>query len=254
MKIRMLGTGYGECKIKKKSLKDFRRRGGMLVDERILIDAPADIFDVADELGFSDLFDNVKDVIISHSHPSHFSTEAILRLASKKEISVYATGKVLDLIPDMPAIQKIKLSTSLPTEISDYTLYSVAANHISDIKGEMCLNFVLTRDKSLFYAVDGGGVNFNAWKTLAELKLDAVIIDCALEISETSFASTYHNNLEAVKTVKDILIAGKIAENNLKVVLTHIPSDRKRPIHDELSAAARGYGMSVAYDGYYFSV
>ena len=142
MKIRMLGTGYGECKIKKRSLKDFRRRGGVLVDEKILIDAPLDIFDLADELGFSDIFDGVRDVIISHSHPSHFSVEAITKLASKKEISVYATGKVLELIPDMPNIAKIKLSTSLPIEIGEYILYSLPANHASDIKGEICLNFV----------------------------------------------------------------------------------------------------------------
>ena len=250
----MLGTGYGECKIKKRSLKDFRRRGGVLVDEKILIDAPLDIFDLADELGLSDLFDSVHDVIISHSHPSHFSVEAITKLASKKEISVYATGRVLELIPDMPTITKIKLSTSLPTEIGDYILHSLPANHASDIKGEMCLNFVLRRDKSLLYALDGGGISFSAWKTLAELKIDAVIIDCALEASCASFASTHHNNLDAVKTVKDILISGKISEPGVKVVLTHIPSDRKRPIHDELSEAASKYGMSVAYDGYFFSV
>ena len=254
MKIRLLGTGYGECKIKKKSLKDFRRRGGVLVDEKILIDAPSDIFELADELGFSDLFDNVTDVIISHSHPSHFSVETIIKLASKGQITVYATGKVLDLIPDMPTLQKIKLSTSLPIEIGEYTLRSLPANHYSDIKGEMCLNFVLSRDKSLFYALDGGGVNFAAWKTLAELKIDAVITECALELSPPTAASIYHNNLDAVKTFKDILIAGKIAEPTVKVVLTHIPSDRKRQIHDELSDAARAFGISVAYDGYYFSV
>ncbi len=254
MKIRILGTGYGECKIKKRSLKDYRRRGGVLVDEKILIDAPADIFDLADGLGFSDLYDGVCDVIISHSHPSHFSTEAILRLASKREISVYATGKVLELIPDIPTVKKIKLSTSFPIEIGEYTLHSLPANHMSDIKGEMCLNFVLSRDKSLFYAVDGGGVSFGAWKTLSELRVDAVIIDCALELGDTSFASTYHNNLNAVKAVKDILVSGKISEPSVKVVLTHIPSDRKRSIHDELSLAAGECGMSVAYDGYFFSV
>ena len=122
MKIRLLGTGYGECKVRKKSSKDFRRCGGVLIDEKILIDAPADIFEVAEELGFSDMFDKVKDVIISHSHTAHFSADTLLKLAQNGGIRVYATGKVLDLIPDTPSIEKIKLSTSLPTEIGDYTL------------------------------------------------------------------------------------------------------------------------------------
>ncbi len=254
MKIRMLGTGYGECKIKKKTLKDYRHRGGVLVDEKILIDAPADIFEVADELGFSDMFDNVSDVVISHSHAGHFSVDTITKLAERKGVRVYATGKVLDLIPDSSYIEKIKLSTSQPVMIDDYTLFSLPANHITDIKGEMCLNFVLMRDKALLYALDGGGINFNSWKTLAQLKLDAVIIDCALEAAETSYASTYHNNFGAVKTLKDILVSGAISEPTVKFIITHVPTDRKRSIHDELSSLAKSFGMSVAYDGYFFSI
>ena len=38
MKIRILGTGYGECKIKKKSSRDFRRKGGVFIDD-VKIDA-----------------------------------------------------------------------------------------------------------------------------------------------------------------------------------------------------------------------
>ncbi len=254
MKIRMLGTGYGECKIKKKSVMDFRRSGGVLIDDKILIDAPADIFTVADELGFSDMFDNVSDVIISHSHPGHFSVEAIEKLSSSKSLRIYATGKVLDLISDHPGIEKIKLSTSVPTEIGAYTLYSLPANHATDIKGEMCLNFILVKDKALLYTLDGGGIAFNAWKTVSNIKLDAVIAECALELSPTSFKNTYHNNLDTVRFLRDVLISGGICEPNVKFVITHIPSDRKRSVHDELSGAARTIGMSVAYDGYFFSI
>ena len=250
----MLGTGYGACKIKKKTLKDYRHRGGVLVDEKILIDAPQDIFEVADELGFSDMFDNVSDVIISHSHEGHFSAESIIKLSGKQKIRVYGTGKLLDLIPDGENIEKIKLSTSAPIEIDGYTLYALPANHATDIKGEACLNFVLVRDKALLYALDGGGINFNAWKTLSQLKLDAVIIDCALELSDASYASVYHNNVHTVKTLKDILISGNISEPTVKFILTHIPSDKKRPIHDELASFAKSFGASVAYDGYIFSI
>jgi len=253
MRIRMLGTGYGECKIKKKSVMDFRRRGGVLIDERILIDAPGDIFEVADELGFTDMFERVSDVIISHSHEGHFSIDTVLALA-KKPIRVYATGKVLELIPDNENIMKVKLSTSTPVEFDGYTLYSLPANHSTDIKGEMCLNFVIASDKTLLYALDGGGVNFNAWKTVSQLKLDAVITECALELSPTVYASTYHNNLSSAAALRDILVSGGICEEGVKFVLTHVPSSKKRSIHTELSEAARESRMYVAYDGYYFSV
>ena len=54
MRIRMLGTGYGECKLKKRTSKEYRGRGGVLIDDTLLIDAPADLLTVADELGISD--------------------------------------------------------------------------------------------------------------------------------------------------------------------------------------------------------
>ena len=253
MRIRMLGTGYGECKIKKKSVMDYRCRGGVLVDDKILIDAPADIFTVADELGFSDLFSDVTSVVISHSHEGHFSREAISKLATKP-IKVYATGKVLELISDNPNIEKIKLSVSAPAEIEGYLLYSLPANHSTEIKGEACLNFLLAGEKTLLYALDGGGIAFNAWKVISQLKVDAVITECALELSDTSYASVYHNNLNAVMTMREILVAGGIANEGVKVVLTHIPTSKKRSIHSELSEAARANGISVAYDGYFFSV
>ena len=237
MRIRMLGTGYGDCKIKSPVLKDFRRHGGVLVDDKILIDAPSDIFEVADDLGFSDMFDGVSDVIISHSHPSHFSADTIVKLGAKRTVRVYATGKVLELIPENPNIEKIKLSTQSPIEFDGYTLYSLPANHQTEIKGEMCLNFIITRDKALLYALDGGGINFAAWKTISQLKLDAVITECALELSPTVYASIYHNNLSAAAALRDILISGKIAEEGVKFVITHVPTSKKRSIHTELSDA-----------------
>ena len=253
MKIRMLGTGYGECKIKKKTVKDFRRCGGVIVDEKILIDAPGDIFDVALELGFSDMFDDVYDVIISHSHTSHFSLEAISKLSQSKKIRVYATQAVLALIPHSENVEKIPLTVSVPITVGEYTLYPLPANHKTGILGECCLNFLLIRDKVLFYGLDGGHISLEGWDVMSEILPDAVILDCALGLSAPSFAAAYHNGFQSAKLIRDIL-SSKNPEKNIKIVLSHIPSDKRLSVHDELSAAASEYGMSVAYDGYFFSI
>lgn len=254
MKIRMLGTGYGECKIKKKSLKDYRKRGGVVIDERILVDAPFDIFDVAADLGFSDIFDKVRDIFISHSHPGHFSVEAIMKLASKKKIRVYASDKVLEALPDVYEIEKVSLMPFFPIELGDYRIIPTPSNHETNLDGEECLNFVFSRDKTVFYTLDGGMLNYGAWKILSEMKIDAVIAECALELKPTDSRAMFHNGFSAVKAVKDILVSSKIADENVKFVLTHIPTDRKRSVHDELSDVARAEGMTVAYDGYFFSL
>lgn len=255
MKIRLLGTGYGECKTRKRNSMDFRRSGGALVDEKILIDAPIDIFDVADELGFADMFSEVTDVVISHSHPSHFSVEALLRLSERRKIRVYATDVVLKLIPDTDKIEKIKLYVSFPAVIDGkYTLYSLPANHSTEISGEVCMNFVISSDKALLYALDGGGIGYRAWSILSSLKINTCILDCALADSDATYALTYHNNLDSARLTKDILIGSGICEPNAKFVLSHIPTDKKRSIHCELTEKATEVGMTVAYDGYFWSV
>ncbi len=254
MKLRLIGTGYGECKIKKKSTKDFRHRGGVLVDERILIDAPSDIFEGAEELAFSDMFDSITDVIISHSHAGHFSPETVARLAAKRRIRVLASDAVLSMIQSSENIEKVSIRPYLQMEIGDYTLIPLPSNHETDMPSERCMNFVLSRDKSIFYALDGGCVNYGAWKVLSMLKLDAVIAECALELKPVSPLSMHHNGLEGVKFMRELFLSSGTASGGTRFLLTHIPTDKKRSVHEELSAAAAELGMTVAYDGYFFNV
>ena len=256
MKIRLLGTGYGECKIKKLASRDFRRSGGVIIDDKLLIDAPADIFKAAGDLGFSDVLGGICNVVISHSHQGHFSPEAILRLAKKHTVNLYATDAVLRLIPqEAEGIRKIPLYPFIPVEVcEDYRIIPLPANHTTELEGEECLNFIIATDKTLFYALDGGYINYDAWRVIKEVRLDGVITDCALENTPISKECMYHNNIDAVKTMKELFSASEIAGEDTRFILSHIPSDKKRQIHDELLPIAREYGLSVAYDGYYFTL
>ncbi len=251
MKIRMLGTGYGESKIKKKALRDFRRRGGVIIDERFLFDAPHDIFDVADDLGFADMFDDVKNIFITHSHEGHFSPEVIARLANTKTRRVFATDSVLSLIPDNEKIEKVEILPYITIEIGNYKILPLPANHETENPSEVALNFLISSDKTLFYALDGGFINNGAAKFLSASHIDAAILDCALELKEHSFASLSHNNLDMVKAIRKIL---SDKDGEPRVVLSHIPSDKKRSVHEELSTIAEDIGMTVAYDGYFWSI
>ena len=254
MKIRMLGTGYGECKIKKKFSRDLRGRGGIVIDEKILLDAPSDIFDVAEGLGYSDIFSGISDVIISHSHAGHLSVEAILKLSAKKRIRVYATKAVLSLLPDVFEIEKIPLEPFAPVEIEDYRLIPLPSNHSTDVDGEVCLNFIIARDKAVFFAIDGGGINYEAWQVLKEVRLDCVVAECALECKDYCMANMFHQSRESLAVMKKMFVCSGTVTEGTRFLLTHIPSERKRSIHDELSALAAELSMTVTYDGYFANV
>lgn len=254
MKVRILGTGYGDCKIKKKSSRDFRRKGGVIVDDKILIDAAEDIFDIAKDFACKEILDGIEAVFISHSHPGHFSPAVIEKLCAKRDIRIFASDVVLDMLPEIEHLEKCPILPFLPIELGSYKIIPLPANHSTQNPAEYCLNFTISRDKTLFYALDGGFLNYEAYKVLLGLKIDAVIADCALEMKEPSHSSMDHGSLESARLMRDILVGAGIAMPSLRFVLSHIPTDKKRMIHDELTEAAAEYGISVAYDGYFLNI
>ena len=254
MKIRMLGTGYGECKIKRLASKDYRHLGGVVIDSKILIDAPSDIFDIAAELGFSDIFDSIEAVIISHSHKGHFDPEAIKKLAFKNEITVFADKELLALIPDGEKIKKIEAYPFRAQELSGYMILPLLSNHRMENSKERALNYLITRDKTLLYLLDGGFIQQDSFRVVSELKLDAVIMDTSHELSPPKKDLIRHSSYEVNKIIKGMLTDAKAADEKTRFILSHIPSPRKRSVHEELSLLAKEDGFTVAYDGYFVNL
>ena len=250
----MLGTGYGECKNKKKYSKEYRGRGGVLVDERLLIDAPSDIFDVACDLGFDKMFDTVTDVLISHSHSGHFSPEAIDRLASRKRVRIFASREVLSRLSDNPNIEKYEIGVFTQFTVGDYTVSALPSNHSTDVYTEECFNFLLLGEKNLFYALDGGFINKRAFHILKHVKLDAVILDGALDLENMSEESLYHNDIPTLTRMKRIFESAGVAGERTRFIVSHVPTDKKREVHTELSPIVAKEGMALAYDGYFLRI
>lgn len=250
----MLGTGYGECKNKKKFSKEFRGRGGVIIDDRILIDAPSDIFEVASTLGFDRLFDTVTDVLISHSHEGHFSAEAVDKLAERKRVRVFASREVLARLSDNPNIEKYEIGVFMQFNVGGCSVCTLPSNHSTDSFTEECFNFLLMGDKSLFYALDGGFINKRAFHILKHLKLDCVIFDAALDACDATERSLYHNDIATLSKIKSIFESAGISGERTRYILSHIPTDKKREIHSELLPLAAKHGMALAYDGYFLRV
>ena len=251
MKIRMLGTGYGECKLKKRTSKEYRGRGGVIVDDTLLIDAPSDLLSVADELAMSDMLKTVTDIIISHSHEGHFCPEVIDKMAKKRKIRVYGSREVLVQLSDNPNIIKYEIGVFMQFAVGSYYIATLPSNHSTANLSEECFNFLITGDRCLLYALDGGWINGRAWNVLKLVKLDAVICDAALEMEEASEKNLYHNDLGTLARIKSIYEQNGVTNEKTRFILSHIPTDKRREIHEELTPVAAKMGMTVAYDGYF---
>ncbi len=253
--LRFLGTGGLGIRPRNKFSRDYRRFSTLLVDEHIIIDPSEDIFEFEESFMLSGMLREVKEAFITHSHLDHFSVSAIEKLAKSGNLRVYATEALKEELSSVRGIELVLLIPFSLVRIGKYSILPLPANHKTDIKTETALNFLIECEgKTVFYGIDGSFINPEAWHILKEIKLDAVILDCALANDGYSQASVNHNNLAAAIAVKDVFLSANVAGENTKFILSHIPTSKKHSIHDELSEAVADMPFKIAYDGYFIGI
>ncbi len=254
--LRFFGTGgLGAARIRNKLSKDYRRFSTLLIDEKIIIDPSEDIFEFVESFMLSGILDEVNDVFITHSHLDSFSVCAIEGLARYRTIRVYASETLKDEISGVKNVEFIEISPFSLNKVGDFSVLALPANHATDDPHEVPLNFLIeSQGKAFFYGIDGAFLDAGAFRVLREIKLDAVILDFALGLSDYSAESASHNNLKSAITVRDILIASGIATEGTKFILSHIPSGKKNPTHDEICEALADLPFTLAYDGYFLGI
>lgn len=254
--LRFLGTGaLGSVRVKNKFSKEYRRFPTLLIDEKILIDPSEDIFEFMESFMLGSMLDNVSDIFVTHSHLDHFSVSTLEKLAKTKKIRVFASSAMKDELIALKNVDYIEIAPFTIQRLDKYTVIPLPAIHKTDIPFEASLNFLIEVDgKNILYALDGAMIHPAAMEILKEIKLEAVILDCALGLDDYSDKSTNHNNLDMARIIRKILISCEAATDNTKFILSHIPSVKRRFIHDELCEAIGDSQFRVAYDGYFLGL
>lgn len=254
--LRFPGTGgLGAARSRKKLSKDYRRFPSLLINEKILIDPSEDIFEFEESFMLSGIFKDVGDVFISNSSLDHLSICCIEKMAAKSALRVYATEALRTEIAPIRGVEFIPISPFGLVRIGECGILPLPANFRTDNPSETALNFLIEcESKTFFYGLDGAWLNTDAFRVLKEVKLDAVILDCALGNGAYSPDAVNHNNLAMAIAVKDILLSAKIASENTKFILSHLPTGKSGSVHDELCEAVKDTPFKVAYDGYYLGI
>ena len=137
----------------------------------LIIDPSEDVFELIESFKLDDLLDGVTDVLITHSHPDHFSVSAIEKLAERKLIRVYASASVKQDVIGLKNVEYREIYSFALQKIGDFSVLPLPSNHFADSKDEVALNFLIERDgKTLFYGLDGAFINPLAFEILKEVK------------------------------------------------------------------------------------
>lgn len=228
----------------------------MLIDDKIIIDPSEDIFELEESFMLSGLCDGVKDVIITHSHLGHFSACAIEHLAKKNSgLRVYAGAELRQELSEISGIEPISIYPFGIFKLCDYEVIPLPSNHVTEKVAEIPFNFLFRKEKTFFYGLDGGFINPSAWRVLRQAKPELLIIDCALGNLPTAEGCIYHNNLDSALKLRELLISCQSASESTRFILSHLPSEKRRELHEELTALVVDYpSVRIAYDGYYVTL
>ncbi|MFE5321980.1 MBL fold metallo-hydrolase [Paenibacillus sp. NPDC056579] len=267
MKITFLGTAAAEgipfpfcdcatCQqARREKGRNIRRRQSLLINDDLLIDIGPDLYAACADLGIS--LTGLRHLLVTHSHKDHFYElnlqlrHRMFRLSTDlPPLTVVAGASVLSMWDltggkDQAAeLNRIPFAAGRQLELAPYHVRSIEASHIPSIGDAM--NYIIDDGKvKLLYASDTGMYGEQAWRQLAGVKLDAVVMEATLG---TRQQAKTHLSFRDFGLMLERMRELDIITEETKVIATHFSHQCVDP-HEEIEAYFQGTGVVCAYDG-----
>lgn len=270
MKLQYLGTGAAEgipalfcnceycVQARKNRGKDIRTRSQAIVDDRLLIDFPADSFGHMNRFQID--LPSIQSVLITHTHQDHLYLEDFgLRFDAfchkiKGKLTLYGNDALVDQYRAMyrrdpedthldGRLDVRRLPPFQNVRIEDFDVCALPADH--DPAENCCIYLIQQGDKAMLYGNDSGWFPQETWSFLRGTKLDLISLDCThLRYP----AGQNHMGIPDVLRAKEEFQRLGCTHPNTRYVVTHF-SHNGHMLHDEIVRTLEPYGIAAAYDG-----
>ena len=267
MKLHFYGTGASEgvpaifckCKycekIRKMGGRNFRSRTSCQIDDELMIDFSADVFDHMRYGGLD--MNQIEYLMITHAHCDHFYPEELLHIAPPFSMStvpgkltVVGNPTVCDKLKEAGAEkipEYLKVLCIRNFEEKDMGSFSVKALPANHDKTQECHLYILRKDgKTLLYAHDTAYFSEETWEALEGEHFDGVVLDCTCCNGPSYFEN--HMGFEDDRRVQERMFNSHMADEHTIFVATHFVHTFG-PFQEEMEEAFREYGFIAAYDG-----
>lgn len=273
MKLQYLGTAayegipaiFCECdncvNARKMGGKNIRTRSQALLDDRLLIDLPADTY--AHFLKYQVPLHKISACLITHSHTDHLYTgdfearkDGFSHIKNGKPFTVYGGKAVYEKSSD--AILRSRVSFNdlraflvnpfVPFDADGYKVTALNATH--DPNSSPYVYLIEKDGKAMLYSHDTSSYPQDSWDYLRDcgVKIDLVSLDCTH--CETEYNPwPGHMNLWQCADMREELNRIGVCNADTKFVLNHFTHNAKHCLYDEFITAAQKENFVVSYDG-----
>lgn len=253
--VLFLGTGAADWPLVKDSKRkeidySFRRWSSALIDKNLLLDASMSFLDACKVFHVEKA--KIKNILITHSHDDHYCKEVIEEIAKEQDsgaiLHLYGPEGMRAIIPQCEGIKFHGLIPGDQIHLEEVTVTAVEANHEVVETGEICLHYILSKDKkTLFYGCDGAWILQRTWNVLCRFHFDAMIVDATIGVLGSN-GICGHNNLAMVKLLRLAFLAQGLIDEETKVIASHIGLTLY-PAHEDIVKMMDQNGLMTAYDG-----
>lgn len=238
--------------------KDWRTRSQAVVDDRLLIDFPADTFGHVKDYGLD--LASIQNVLITHTHQDHLYLEDLgLRFDAfchkiKGQLTLYGNHTLVEKYRQMYCrdpedhhlqgyLEVRELQPFQETEIDGFRVWALPADHDP---GEQCYIYLIERNgQQLLYGNDSGWFPPETWDFLQHTRLDLVSLDCTHLRHKAGHG---HLGIPDVLQVREELNRRGCVHPGTQYVVTHF-SHNGHMLHEQAVAQLAPCGIRVAYDG-----
>lgn len=247
--ILFLGTGAADWDINEKS-GFFRRNSAALLNNDLMIDCGAHIFDFAEDFADGTLYDGVTDIMITHNHSDHFNKESVLTLAKKRKIRVLGDAQIEEALAGAENIEFIRAVPYAEQKLGRYSVIPMLANHDIVADGDkFALHYIIkTPDgKTLFYGCDGAWLLRPTWNKMLEYKFDLMVFDCTVGDSD-DWRLFEHNTIPMLRTMLKEVREKEMIKAGGKAIASHL-ARTLHVSHEETVKILEKLDMLTAFDG-----
>ncbi len=262
MKVTFLGTGAADWSIDAYVPGRFHRRfSSVLINDDLLIDPGPHVFHFCESNGTPSLLEGVKNIIVTHSHGDHFTSETVKKLCLGRDCTLWADPacmrKLVRELGEETAAQISFVATkrNCDYDVGGYKITSLRGNHATEDPDEDARIYLIEQDgRILFYGCDSAWIPTVSWNVIRSKPVNAMVLELTCgETATYDWRIFEHNTPEMLDIMLTMFRKYNLFAPDVKYYVSHLALTLHTD-HEGLVKFLEPRGVTPAYDGFSFEV